>query len=124
MLMYRDFAAGAALYPLVELIWRGRTHPAMALAGGVSLCTLRRLNTAMKNRPLWQASLLGGVSITGIEYLCGRAFNRRYQIWDYRRSPLNLHGQICAPYTAAWCALSAAAMGCMRLKDYSSLSKI
>ena len=33
--MLAAFLAGAAAYPMVELAWRGRTHPAMALAGGV-----------------------------------------------------------------------------------------
>lgn len=113
--MVGTFAAGAALYPLIELGWRGRSHPAMALAGGLSLCAMRRLHRAMKNRPLWQPSLLGGLTVTGMEYAFGVLFNRRYQIWDYRRAPLNLHGQICLPYLLGWCALSAAAIQCMRV---------
>ena len=67
-----------------------------------------------KGRPLWQLALLGGLGITGIEYVIGRIFNRRYRVWDYRRMPMNVQGQICLPYTLAWCALSAAALGIMR----------
>ena len=108
--MKHPFLTGAAVYPLIEMAWRGRTHPAMALAGGLAmqgLCIIQRTQTG---RPLWQRALLGGLMITGIEYAIGRTMNRRYQIWDYRRTPLNLHGQICLPYSLAWCVLSAA--GC------------
>ena len=57
--MLAAFLAGAAAYPMVELAWRGRTHPAMALAGGVSLSMLRGLSRVQKSRPLWQQALLG-----------------------------------------------------------------
>ena len=104
--MLAAFLAGAAAYPMVELAWRGRTHPAMALAGGVSLSMLRGLSRVQKSRPLWQQALLGGLMITGMEYAFGLAFNRRHQIWDYRRMPANLRGQICLPFTLAWCGLA------------------
>ena len=118
------FLIGAAGYPLIELCWRRRTHPAMALAGGVSMKLLSILHRTQKGRPLWQNALLGGLMITGVEYAIGRRLNRRYQIWDYRRTPLNVQGQICLPYTLAWCGLSAAACAAMRAMDHSSRSRI
>ena len=60
-------------------------------------------------------ALLGGLMITGVEYAFGLIFNRRHQIWDYRRMPANLRGQICLPFTLAWCGLSALALGSMRV---------
>ena len=114
--MRRPFLFGAVAYPLIEIAWRGRTHPAMALAGGTSMAALQRLDAVCRNRPLWQCALLGGLAITGIEYIFGRLFNRRYQIWDYRTAPLNLHGQICLPFTLAWCGLSALALGILRME--------
>ena len=110
-----DFWIGAIGYPLIELAYRRRTHPTMALAGGLSTVLLRRIGKT--NRPLWQQSLLGGLAITGIEYGVGQVFNRRYRIWDYRRMPLNVQGQICLPFTAAWCGLSAAALSLFRCVD-------
>ena len=107
------FFVGAAGYPLVELCWRGRTHPSMALAGGLALTALGRISRW--KRPLWQQALLGGAIITGIEYGVGKLVNRRFQVWDYRRMPLNIQGQICLSYTAAWCGLSAATIGILRL---------
>ena len=69
--MLAAFLAGAAAYPMLELAWRGRTHPAMALAGGVSLAVLRGVSRMQKGRPLWQQALLGGLMITGVEYAFG-----------------------------------------------------
>ena len=87
----------------------------MALAGGVSLAVLRGVSRMQKGRPLWQQALLGGLMITGVEYAFGLIFNRRHQIWDYRRMPGNVRGQICLPFTLAWCGLSALALGSMRM---------
>lgn len=102
-------------YPALELLYRGRTHPAMALAGGVSLAGLKALCPLTLRWPLWRAGLLGSAGITILEYRLGRRFNRRYQIWDYRRMPLNVRGQVCPQFSAAWWGLSAAALGVMRL---------
>ncbi len=115
--MLRAFLTGSILYPAIEVAWRGRTHPAMALAGGLGLSALYRIHRAKKSRPLWRQALLGGFLITGIEFAFGLLFNRRYHIWDYRRSPMNVRGQICAPFALAWCGLSAVALAGMRMLD-------
>lgn len=108
------FLLGAIGYPIIELCWRRRTHPSMALAGGLAATGLGHIRQT--GRPLWQQALLGGLWITGVEYTVGLIFNRRYQVWDYRRTPLNVRGQICVPYTAAWCVLSAAVLGVSRAR--------
>ena len=107
-----SFLLGAAGYPLLELCWRGRTHPSMALAGGFSCWSLNRLRRLPA--PLWQKALLGGAAVTGIEAVAGLLWNRRHQVWDYRPMPGNWRGQICLPYAALWCLLSGA---CMALLD-------
>ena len=108
------FWIGALGYPLIELAWRRRTHPAMALAGGLSAVTLKAIAKRLHMRPLWQQALTGGLAITGIEFALGRIWNRRYRIWDYRRMPLNVQGQVCLPFTAAWCVLSAGVLALMK----------
>ena len=114
----KDFLIGAIGYPLLEMAWRGRTHRAMALAGGASMVLIRRI-ARTRIRPA-AGSLLCGVGITAIEYACGRIWNRDFHIWDYRRVPLNLRGQICLPYTALWCCLSRVILHCMRRKNSPS----
>ena len=106
--MMRTFLIGAAGYPLLELIYRQRTHYSMAIAGGLSLLLIR--HTA-KRRCSWVVRiLLCGAGITAIEYLCGMLWNRNYKVWDYRNQPMNLRGQICLRFTSIWCLLSAVAL--------------
>lgn len=111
MLLY--FLIGGTAYPLLELLYRRRTHPAMALAGGLGLCALEAIHRNRKTRPLWQNAVLGGVCITGIEYAMGLVFNRKRQIWDYRAMPFQYRGQVCLPFFALWCGLSAVVLGLM-----------
>ena len=109
----RLFLFGAVGYPLLELLYRRRTHYTMAIAGGLSawlIGRIRRLRVSFLCR-----CMLGGLCVTGVEYLCGRIWNRDYRIWDYRRTPLNLQGQVCLPFTLAWCGLSGALMAALDL---------
>ncbi|MBQ8556248.1 MAG: hypothetical protein IJ438_10320 [Clostridia bacterium] len=103
--MLRTFLLGAVGYPALELLTRGRTHYSMAIAGGASTLLIRHLSRLPIGRG--KRAILCGLGITGIEYACGRLWNRSYRVWDYRSMPLNWRGQICLPYTLLWCGLSA-----------------
>ena len=59
----RYFLLGAIGYPLLELCWRGRTHPSMALAGGLTTLLLGRLQRSRLS--IVQGALLGGLAVTG-----------------------------------------------------------
>lgn len=104
--MMKCFLIGAVGYPLLELAWRGRTHPSMAMAGGLSTLLMHRVGKAPLSLPT--KALLCAAGITGIEAGCGVIWNRRHQVWDYRRVPLNWRGQVCLPYSLIWCGLAAA----------------
>ncbi len=94
------FCAGGLGYVGLELLWRGRSHSSMFLAGGSSFLLLGRLGQATE-RPAVRA--LGGAGIiTGVELAAGLLFNRGYRVWDYRQLPYNLRGQICLPYSLLW----------------------
>jgi len=107
------FLLGAVGYPMIEVMYRRRTHPSMALAGGIAVAILHRISKT--DRLLWQQALLGGLLITGVEFAIGKGFNRHFRIWDYRRTPLNVQGQICLPFTLVWCGLSAAVIKMFRI---------
>ena len=47
-------------------------------------------------------SLLMATTITILEYVAGMLFNRDYSIWDYRKLPLNINGQVCLPFMLIW----------------------
>ena len=105
MRMIGAFVVGAIGYPLLELIYRKRTHYSMAVAGGIGLC-LMKAAASMPCMMIIKVTLCG-LGITIIELLCGMIWNRQYQVWDYRKIRLNYKGQVCLPYTLLWCALSA-----------------
>jgi len=97
------FAAGAIVYPLLEIAWRGHSHWTMSLAGGLCLPLLWHIQRG-KRRTLRQQCILGSCLITGVEFLFGCVFNKllHWQVWDYSHLPLNVLGQICLPFTALW----------------------
>jgi len=101
----KSILIGALGYPLLELVWRGRTHPSMALAGGLSTLMIHRVGQSNASLPV--KALLCGFGITAVEAGCGLLWNRHHQVWDYRRIPLNWRGQVCLPFTLVWCGLSA-----------------
>ena len=101
----KAFLIGAAGYPLLELLWRRRTHWSMAVAGGASATCFHRI--ARLRRPLWYKALLGGAAVTAVEAACGLLWNRMWRIWDYRDQPLNWRGQVCVRFALLWCGLAA-----------------
>ena len=107
-MMIKAFLPGALCYPLMEMIYRGRTHYSMALAGGAASLLIR--HCAQKKGSLLKRAFLCALGITAMEYLFGLAFNRRHHIWDYRRQPGQLAGQICPRYSFLWFLLSACAL--------------
>ncbi len=102
------FLIGAAGYPLLELLWRGRTHPSMALVGGLCFLCIFLINTHFTHLSLpFRALLCAGV-ITGAELLSGIVLNLflGLGVWDYSAQPLHLFGQICPAYSVLWFLLS------------------
>ena len=102
------FTIGGSAYVGLELLWRGRSHGSMFLAGGSCFLLLGRLSREKWPLP-WKATAGAGV-ITLVEYTAGLLFNRGHHIWDYRDQPLNLHGQICLPFCLLWVPIGLGAM--------------
>ena len=94
------FAAGGVGYCALETLWRGRTHPSMALCGGTVLAVFTKMVRRGGSR--LGLCLRGCALITGCELLCGLVFNRDRQGWDYSRLPGNFRGQICPLFSALW----------------------
>ena len=111
------FGIGGVGYVGLELLWRGRSHVSMFLAGGVCFLLLGKLNQCEPRLPLPLRGLMGAFVITSVELLAGLIANRDYSVWDYRHLPLNFHGQICLPFSALWIPLSIGAMGLYSLTE-------
>lgn len=101
------FIAGGAIYVMLELLWRGRSHVSMAIAGGVSLVLLYGVFTRFPAMPLLPRCVLGACIITAVEFITGAIVNVRMRlaVWDYSMLPYNLYGQICLRYSLLWMLL-------------------
>ena len=110
------FAAGGLSYVGLELLWRGRSHSSMFLAGGSCFLLVGGLDRA-RRLPLPVRISAGAGIITAVELLTGLVVNRDFAVWDYRDMPLNYRGQICLPYSLLWLPVSYGAMGLYRLME-------
>lgn len=97
------FLMGYFIYSLIEIINRGYTHWTMALTGGAVLAILYYINSR-RTMTLIKSCFIGSVVITAIEFAVGVFDNiiMKWNVWDYSDVPLNLLGQICLPFSAAW----------------------
>ncbi len=102
------FGVGAVGYGLIEVLWRGNTHPSMLLAGGISFLGLSKISKKLKNSSLFIKALAGCGFITTVELVFGIIFNviLKRKVWDYSKMPLNIGGQVCALYSFFWLILS------------------
>ena len=117
------FLAGGTGYVGLELLWRGRSHSSMFLAGGFCFMLLGLLDRARKLPGVLRASAGAGI-ITAVELLAGLIANRDYSVWDYRNMPLNFLGQICLAYSLLWIPVSLGGMRLYRFLDGIRLGRL
>lgn len=98
------FAVGAAGYPCLELIARGRTHWSMALLAGVCVLALLWIARRFPAMPLAGQAALGAALITAAEFAVGVLVNLRlgWDVWDYSHEFANVLGQICPLFSFFW----------------------
>ncbi len=104
------FSFGALGYGLIEILWRGHTHPSMLTAGGICFVFFGKIGEKFKNASLFLRAIIGSGFITFIELIFGIIFNimLKKDVWDYSKLPLNFKGQICLLYSFFWGILSIA----------------
>lgn len=113
------FYLGGCGYMALELLWRGRTHGSMFVAGGLCFLLIGLLNRARPRLPLLLRLPAGAAIITAVELAVGLAVNRSYAVWDYRELWGNFLGQICPAFSALWIPVSALALGVYELLEPS-----
>lgn len=109
------FALGGGAYVGLELLWRGRSHLSMFVAGGLTFLLLGKLRKIKLPRQM--KPVAGAALITGVELGMGLLVNRDYRIWDYRSVPLNYRGQICLPFSLLWIPVSLLGMALYGLTE-------
>ncbi len=113
------FLLGGGVYAALEVMWRGYTHPSMAVVGGLALC----LVYAVEGLPikLFSKMLLCGLGITVLECISGLILNvaLHLNVWDYSDLWGNLMGQVCIWFSLLWVGLSLPGLHlCRILKRY------
>lgn len=104
------FYLGGCAYMGLELLYRGRTHGSMFLAGGTCFVLIGHLNHVHPRLPLPLRAVVGSFIVTMVELATGLVFNRSFQVWDYRGRPGNFLGQICPLFTVLWIPVSLMAL--------------
>ena len=105
------FYLGGCAYMGLELLWRGRSHGSMFIAGGTCFLLIGQLNQVKPRLPLPLRAVAGAGIVTMVELGIGLLCNRNYEVWDYRERAGNFLGQICPAFTALWIPVSLMALG-------------
>ena len=107
------FLIGGFIYVAIELGFRGHSHWTMFLLGGLCFILIGGLNNYIP----WEMSIIkqgiiGALIVTSLEFIFGLVLNLYLNlgIWDYSNMPFNILGQICLPFSIAWCFLSLVAI--------------
>ena len=103
------FPIGALGYGLIEILWRGYTHPSMLTLGGICFVFFSKIGEKWRNMSLIFKAIIGSGIVTFLELIFGVVFNiiLKKNVWDYSKMPFNFKGQICLLYSFFWGILSA-----------------
>ena len=96
------------LYCLIEILFRGYTHPSMLVIGGFCGLLIGLINDYSPSMNLILQMLLGTIIVTIVEFITGYILNITLglNIWDYSNLPYNVMGQICLQFSCCWFILS------------------
>ena len=95
-------------YGLIEILWRGYTHPSMVIVGGICGLLIGLLNEKNKKMNLLLQMVEGMVIVTVLEFVSGIILNLYLglNVWDYSNMRFNLLGQVCPQFCIVWFFLS------------------
>ncbi len=102
------FLIGGLGYGIIEILWRGFTHPSMLLAGGICFLAITEIADYFREFSIPKKSLLASFFITTVEMIIGVIVNigLNLEVWDYSTLPFNILGQVSLIYSVLWFFLS------------------
>lgn len=102
------FIIGGLGYGLLEILWRGFTHPSMLILGGICFCFIHFTAAYFTELGILKKGILSALFITSAEFITGLIVNiyMSLSVWDYSSVPFNLNGQISLFYSFIWFILS------------------
>ena len=102
------FLVGGLGYAAIEIIWRGRTHWSMMIAGGLCFVFFSIVADLFTEKSILFKAGISALCVTAIELIFGVIFNiwLGMDVWDYSNVPMNFLGQICPIYTLLWAGIA------------------
>lgn len=100
------WAALGAVYVALEILFRGRSHPAMLIVGGLCGVLVGAINQrpGFYRAPVIVQAMIGALIVLAVEFVSGCVLNLwlGLGIWDYSNLPGNVLGQICPAFGLLW----------------------
>ena len=100
------WAALGAVYVALEILFRGRSHPAMLIVGGLCGVLVGAINQrpGFYRAPVFVQAMIGALVVLAVEFVSGCILNLwlGLGIWDYSNLPGNVLGQICPVFGLLW----------------------
>ena len=98
------FSMGGGIYFIIELIYRGYSHPFMFVIGGFCVLFLYKINYWLSDKSVILKAFLGSIAISMTEFISGCILNVWFDmnIWNYSNLPLNIFGQISLLFSFYW----------------------
>jgi len=97
---------GGSIYYMIEILWRGYSHPSMFIVGGLCLIVVGLINEFYYTYDTYFEIqiLLGDLFVLIIEFASGLIVNvlLGWNVWDYSNEPFNIMGQICLTFAFLW----------------------
>ncbi len=115
------FLLGAIGYAAIEIIWRGRTHWSMMIAGGVCFILFSLVAKYFQGQNIIIQAVLCAALVTLVEFVFGIIFNiwLNMGVWDYSNMPFNIMGQICPTFSIMWVGVAMAFLPLARIINLS-----
>ena len=107
------FLVGGFIYGIIEVTYRGYTHPSMFILGGVCLILIGLMRRYLPPQtPYIVLLLFCAILISSLEFFTGVIVNLylHMNVWDYSAMPWNLWGQVCMPFFILWFLISVPAL--------------
>lgn len=104
---------GGFVYYLIEIFYRGHSHPSMFVLGGLCLVLVGLLNDLFSFDMYFELQVLIGDIIVLIgEFTTGLIVNiwLGLGVWDYSSMKYNIMGQICPQFALLWMPVIAVAI--------------
>ena len=100
------WAALGAVYVALEILFRGRSHPAMLIVGGLCGVLVGAINQrpGFYRAPVIVQAMIGALIVLAVEFVSGCVLNLwlGLDIWEYSNQPGNVLGQICPVFGLLW----------------------